>query len=101
VFFDPVSATTSYGGSIMLVNLSWKIRTLGRKNYEIAAAANLSESKFSRALAGRAELSGTEQERIAAALGVEDRIWLFKKFSTVPRSYTCDEPVAALESVAR
>jgi hypothetical protein len=82
----------------MLVNLRWKIQTSGRKNYEIAAAAAISESKFSRALAGRADLSGSEQERIAAALGVADRAWLFKKFSTVPRSYTCDEPVAVLES---
>ncbi len=85
----------------MLVNLRWKIQISGRKNYEVAAAANLSESKFSRALAGRADLSGSEQERIAAALGVADRTWLFKQFSTVPRSYVCDEPVAAMESVAR
>jgi hypothetical protein len=85
----------------MLVNLSWKIRTLGRKNYEIAAAANLSESKFSRVLAGRADLTVGEQDRIAKALGVEDRTWLFKKFSTVPRSYNCDEPASQLESVAR
>jgi hypothetical protein len=86
----------------MLVNLSWKIRTLGRRNYEVAAAASLSESKFSRALAGRADLTATEQERIAAALSVEDRAWLFTKFNTVPRSYVCDEPVSQqLESVAR
>jgi transcriptional regulator with XRE-family HTH domain len=86
----------------MLVNLRWKIQTAGRKNYEVANAAGLSESRFSRVLAGRAELTGSEQERIAAALGVEDRTWLFKKFAVVPRSYTvCDEPVAALESVAR
>jgi hypothetical protein len=83
----------------MLINLRWKIQTTGRKNYEVAAAS-LSESKFSRALAGRADLTGSEQERIAAALGVEDRTWLFKKFSTVPRSYTCDEPASQqLESV--
>jgi hypothetical protein len=86
----------------MLVNLSWKIRTLGRRNYEVAAAASLSESKFSRALAGRADLTAGEQERIATALGVEDRTWLFKQFSTVPRSYVCAEPVSQrLESVAR
>jgi hypothetical protein len=86
----------------MLVNLSWKIRTLGRKNYEIAAAVNISESKFSRVLAGRADLTAGEQDRIAKALGVDDHIWLFKRFSTVPRSYVCDEPVSQqLESVAR
>ena len=85
----------------MLVNLSWKIRTLGRRNYEVAAAVHVSESKLSRVLAGRAELTAGEQDRIAKALGVEDRVWLFKKFNTVPRSYRCDEPVAAMESVAR
>jgi plasmid maintenance system antidote protein VapI len=73
----------------MLINLSWKIRTLGRKNYEVANAAGLSESKFSRVLAGRADLTAGEQDRIAKALGVEDRIWLFKQFNIVPRSYNC------------
>jgi transcriptional regulator with XRE-family HTH domain len=86
---------------IMLINLRWKVQTTGRKNYEVARAAGLSESRFSRALAGRADLTAGEQDRIAKALGVEDRTWLFKKFSTVPRSYNCDEPVAAMESVAR
>jgi hypothetical protein len=86
----------------MLVNLRWKIQTSGQKNYQVAAAAHLSESKFSRALAGRSELTAGEQERIATALGVADQAWLFKKFSTVPRSYRCDEPVSQqLESVAR
>jgi transcriptional regulator with XRE-family HTH domain len=87
----------------MLVNLSWKIRTLGRKNYQIAAAVDMSESKFSRVLAGRADLTAGEQDRIAAALGVADRDWLFKRFNVVPRSYAvCDEPVSQqLESVAR
>lgn len=84
----------------MLINLRWKIQTAGRKNYEIAAAS-VSESKFSRALAGRTDLTTGEQERVAAALGVEDRTWLFKQFSTVPRTYICDEPVAAMESMAR
>ena len=32
----------------MLINLRWKIQILGMKNYEVAAAAALSESKFSR-----------------------------------------------------
>jgi plasmid maintenance system antidote protein VapI len=86
----------------MLVNLRWKIQIAGRKNYEVAAAAALSESKFSRALAGRADLTAGERARIAKTLGVEDHEWLFKKFDIVPRSYAvCDEPVAALESVAR
>ena len=86
----------------MLINLRWKIQTQGRKNYEVANAAGLSESRFSRVLAGRAELTGSEQERIATALGVKDHTWLFKRFITVPRSYVCDEPVSQqLESVAR
>ena len=85
----------------MLINLRWKIQMLGCKNYQVAAAANLSESKFSRALSGRADLTAGEQERIATTLGVEDRAWLFKNFAVVPRSYNCDEPVAALDSVAR
>jgi hypothetical protein len=85
----------------MLANLRWKIETLGLRNYEVAAQARLSESKFSRALAGRADLSLGEQERIAAALGVNDHAWLFRKFNTVPRSYICDEPIVALEGVAR
>lgn len=85
----------------MLVNLRWKIQTLGMKNYEVATAAQLSESKFSRALSGRTDLTAGEQDRIAATLGVADRAWLFKKFNVVPRSCAvCDEP-AALESVAR
>jgi len=84
----------------MLVNLSWKIRALGMKNYEVANRASMSESKFSRALSGRTYLSPVEQARIAAALGVEDSTWLFKQFASVPRSYTCDEPVAA-RSAAR
>lgn len=85
----------------MLINLRWKIQTAGRKNYEVAAAS-LSESKLSRVLAGRAELTAGERDRIAKALGVEDRDWLFQKFNTVPRSYRCDEPIdVATESVAR
>lgn len=73
----------------MLVNLSWKIRALGRRNYEIAAAASLSESKFSRALAGRADFTAGEQERIAAALSLEDRALLFKKFTPSPGLRLC------------
>jgi hypothetical protein len=87
----------------LLVNLQWKIKILGLKNYQVASTANLSESKFSRALSGRSELSHAEQTRIAAALGVADHAWLFKSFAVVPRSYNCTEPAApvALESVAQ
>jgi hypothetical protein len=87
----------------LLINLQWKIRALGFKNYQVASAANVSESKFSRALSGRSELSLSEQSRIATALGVSDHAWLFKKFAVIPRSYNCAEPSAPItvESVAQ
>ena len=76
-----------------LANLRWKIETLGLHNHEVAGAGKLSESKFSRVLAGRASLSASERERIAETLGCLDHGWLFREFTFVPRSYIVhDEP---------
>jgi hypothetical protein len=79
-------------------NLRWKIETLGLRNYQVADAARLSESKFSRALAGRAQLTPTEKLRIAEALGCAHEMdWLFREFAVVPRSYVIrDEPAPAM-----
>ena len=83
-----------------LANLRWKIETLGLRNYEVAGAVKLSESKFSRALAGRSALSDSERSRIAETLGCLDHTWLFREFTFVPRAYVVhDEPVPLTESV--
>ena len=58
-----------------------------------ASVAKVSESKFSRVLAGRSTLSESERNRIAETLGCLDHTWLFREFTFVPRSYIVhDEP---------
>jgi hypothetical protein len=74
-----------------LANLRWKIETLGLHNYEVASAAKVSESKFSRVLAGRSTLSESERARIAETLGCLDHTWLFREFTFVPRAYVVQD----------
>lgn len=64
-------------------NIGWAMAKRGCRNYEVADAAGLSESQFSRSLRGRRELSPVEKQRIASFLGFEADV-LFARFSPAP-----------------
>jgi len=62
---------------MMFPNLIWAIRQERMAQFELAAKAGLSESRLSRAINSRVELSTTERERIANILGYSVA-WLFR-----------------------
>jgi len=57
-------------------NLVWAMSNRRLPNYRVATLAELSESSFSRAVAGRRDFSPEERERIAKVLGFP-AAWLF------------------------
>ena len=59
-------------------NLAWAIREDGLHNYHVAAAIDLSESRFSRCLTGRSEFSSEDREKLAAFLRYPST-WLFQE----------------------
>jgi hypothetical protein len=59
-------------------NLAWAIREDGLHNYHVAAAVDLSESKFSRCLTGRAEFSSEDKEKLSTFLR-HPSAWLFQE----------------------
>ena len=61
-------------------NLVWAVARRGLTHYQVAGSVPMSESRFSRCLAGRSEFSGAEQERIAQLLGYQPD-WLFQQIS--------------------
>jgi transcriptional regulator with XRE-family HTH domain len=62
---------------MMFPNLIWAIRQERMAQFDLAAKAGLFESRLSRAINGRVELSTTERERIANILGYSVA-WLFR-----------------------
>jgi hypothetical protein len=69
-------------------NLVWASSHDRLANYQVAAAAKMSESRFSRCLSGRAEFSEKERIRLANCLGYPEA-WLFQQVeppARVPRS---------------
>lgn len=65
-------------------NLIWAAGQRRLPHYEVAAAADMSESRFSRCLTGRAEFSTEEQRRLAIFLDYPIH-WLFEKVSPPER----------------
>jgi hypothetical protein len=61
-------------------NLVWAIRNHRMAHYQAAAKADMSESRFSRCLSGRAEFSSEERRKIGNCLGYPET-WLFKEVS--------------------
>jgi hypothetical protein len=68
-------------------NLAWAIRQDGLANYHVAAAIELSETKFSRCLTGRSEFSPEDREKLAAFLRYPSA-WLFLEISPPKRLLT-------------
>jgi transcriptional regulator with XRE-family HTH domain len=58
-------------------NLLWALREKKIAQYELAARIGISESKLSRAINGRVELSPDERRLIVEALGYSPS-WLFR-----------------------
>ena len=58
-------------------NLVWALHEKRIAQFELAASVGISESKMSRAIHGRLELSGEECRQIADILGYS-RAWLFR-----------------------
>jgi transcriptional regulator with XRE-family HTH domain len=52
------------------LNLRFAIIRDGRRQFEVAMEAGISETKFSKIISGRLNPSLTEKRRIAAALGL-------------------------------
>jgi hypothetical protein len=71
-------------------NLIWAIGQRRYAHYEVARAAAMTESRFSRCLSGRFEFSGEEQREISALLDYS-RDWLFAKITP---------PIGARDEVA-
>jgi hypothetical protein len=67
-------------------NLVWAIGRRRLAHYEIAAQVNMSESRFSRCLTGRAPFSTEERQRLASCL-LYPVSWLFQTVS--PPSRVC------------
>jgi hypothetical protein len=59
-------------------NLAWAGSHERLANYELARIAEMSESRFSRCLAGRLEFSADERARLAAHFGYPES-WLFQQ----------------------
>ncbi len=59
-------------------NLAWAGSQARLANYQVAAVARMSESRFSRCLAGRLEFSADERARLAAHFGYPE-YWLFQQ----------------------
>lgn len=77
-------------------NLAWACSQARLANYEVAAAAQMSESRFSRCLTGRFEFSQEEKTRVAKCLGYPET-WLFQTVQP-PARVGCEENQVA-ESV--
>jgi transcriptional regulator with XRE-family HTH domain len=58
-------------------NLLWALREKKIAQYELAARIGISESKLSRAINGRVQLSADERRRIGDAVGYSPS-WLFR-----------------------
>lgn len=73
------------------LNLFWAISDVGRSHYQVASAAGLSESRFSRGLHGRLQFTKEEQQRIAAAVGGYSVEWLFSEVDPPERKQSAVE----------
>ena len=62
---------------MLFPNLCWACSQARRANYEVAAEAEISESRFSRCLSGRFEFTQEEKVKIAKCLGYPTT-WLFQ-----------------------
>jgi plasmid maintenance system antidote protein VapI len=77
-------------------NLVWAASTKRVAHYQLAAAAEVSESRFSRCLGGRAKFTPAQRVRIAAILGYP-AFWLFREARPPIRSR---QPNSAIESMS-
>ncbi len=59
-------------------NLVWAIKACRSTQYRVAAASDMGESAFSRALNGIAEFTPEQRQKIAGALGYPE-CWLFQE----------------------
>ena len=69
-------------------NLVWASSHDRLANYQVAAAAGMSDSRFSRCLSGRSEFSREERIKLAKCLGYPE-VWLFQPVqppARLPRS---------------
>lgn len=67
----------------MFVNLVVAIKRRGFHAYQVAQQVGISESKLSRAINGRQELSPEEKQQIGNVLAVSPT-WLFKESVNMP-----------------
>jgi hypothetical protein len=70
-------------------NLAWACSQVRLANYEVAAQAEMSESRFSRCLTGRFEFSEEEKNKLAKCLGYPAS-WLFQAIQP-PARIACEE----------
>jgi hypothetical protein len=67
-----------HGGDMKFPNLVWAAGQYRLAHYQIAAAADMSESRFSRCLSGRADFSSEEQRKLSVVLKYP-AAWLFQE----------------------
>jgi hypothetical protein len=65
-------------------NLVWAAGQDRRAHYQIAAAVDMSESRFSRCLSGRADFSSEEQRKLSMLLRYPSA-WLFQEMNPPAR----------------
>jgi hypothetical protein len=78
-------------------NLVWAVAQRRLPHYRVAAAARMSESRFSRCLAGRLEFSPRERQTIAKVLGFPTW-WLFKQVEPPPSGEAEPMPLRGLQT---
>lgn len=69
----------------MLSALKHAILHSGRRQYDLAAAARISETRLSRLVTGRLEATAEERRRLSLALGESEEV-LFPEESSRPKS---------------
>jgi transcriptional regulator with XRE-family HTH domain len=76
-FYPGATPCTREGALKYFPNLLWAMAARRVRHFEVADAAAMSESQFSRAVNGRTDFSPNERTRIAKFLGYPER-WLFE-----------------------
>ena len=75
-------------------NLFWACGKNRLANYEVAAAVEVSESRFSRCFSGRTEFRPEERAKIAVYLGYPEG-WLFQQADPPVRVFTPNRILAS------
>ena len=79
-----------HGGFMKFPNLVWAAGQNRLSHYQIAAAADMSESRFSRCLSGRVAFSSEEQKKLSVVLKYP-AAWLFQEMNPPARVFDTRE----------